>query len=119
MESGYELTQTVLRQGPAPTAVLCGNDRMALGALLALSEAGLQVSADVSVVGYVDQVGLAANVHPSLTTVRLPYYAMGRWAADQLLNHRVESLPGGQRCRVCPISASPGPRRPPQPADPE
>ena len=93
MESGYELTQTVLRQGPAPTAVLCGNDRMALGALLALSEAGLQVSADVSVVGYVDQVGLAANVHPSLTTVCLPYYAMRRWAADQLLNHRVESLP--------------------------
>jgi len=81
----------VLRQGPAPTAVLCGNDRMALGALL--SEAGLQVSADVSVVGYDDQVGLAANVHPSLTTVRLPCYAMGRWAADQLLNHRVESLP--------------------------
>ena len=93
VESGYELTQTVLRQGPAPTAVLCGNDRMALGALLALSEAGLQVPADVSFVGYDDQVGLAANVHPSLTTVCLPYYAMGRWAADQLLNHRVESLP--------------------------
>lgn len=93
VESGYDLTRAVMAHGPPPTALLCGNDRMALGALLALSELGLKVPADVSVVGYDDQVGLAANVHPSLTTVRLPYYAMGRWAAEQLLSHRVDRLP--------------------------
>jgi LacI family transcriptional regulator len=63
---------------------MCGNDRMAVGALLALLEAGIRVPEDMSVMGYDDQFQLAAEIHPALSTVRLPYSAMGRLAAEQL-----------------------------------
>lgn len=93
VESGFELVERMLAQGPPPTAVLCGNDRMALGALLALSQAGLSVPADVSVIGFDDQVGLASHLHPKLTTIQLPYYRMGQWATEQLLDRRLGLLP--------------------------
>ncbi|MFI7586537.1 LacI family DNA-binding transcriptional regulator [Spongisporangium articulatum] len=92
-DSGYELTRQLLAAGPPPTAVLCGNDRMALGAYLALKEAGLRIPEDVSVVGYDDQVDLAADVHPALSTVRMPYYQMGRWAAQQAVAGTIPTLP--------------------------
>lgn len=92
-DSGYELTRELLRSGPAPTAIMCGNDRMALGVLFALSEAGLKVPDDVSVVGYDDQEHLAAHLHPALSTVRLPYYQMGRWAAERLLQDDLSAIP--------------------------
>jgi LacI family transcriptional regulator len=57
---------------------------MAYGAYLALGEAGLRIPRDMSVMGYDDQADLAADLHPALSTVRLPYYEMGSWAAEQL-----------------------------------
>lgn len=92
-DSGYDLTRELIASGPLPTAILCGNDRMAIGALLALAEAGIRVPTDVSVIGYDDQVRLAAEVRPALTTVRLPYYDMGRWAVEHLLTRRGEPEP--------------------------
>jgi LacI family transcriptional regulator len=83
-DSGYDLVRTLLRRGPRPTAIMCGNDRMAVGALLGLLEAGIRVPGDVSVMGYDDQFQLAAEIRPALSTVRLPYDAMGRLAAEQL-----------------------------------
>jgi LacI family transcriptional regulator len=83
--SGFELTHGLLASGRRPTAIVCGNDRMALGAYLALGEAGLRIPDEVSVVGYDDQAMLAAELRPALTTVRLPYYEMGSWAAEQVL----------------------------------
>jgi LacI family transcriptional regulator len=38
----------------------------------------------MSVMGFDDQPGLASDLHPALSTVRLPYYEMGSWAAGQL-----------------------------------
>ena len=83
-DSGYELTRSLLASGPRPTALLCGNDRMAFGAYLALGEAGLRIPDDVSVMGFDDQDQLASDIRPALSTVRLPYYEMGSWAAEQL-----------------------------------
>ncbi|WP_405869437.1 MULTISPECIES: LacI family DNA-binding transcriptional regulator [unclassified Streptomyces] len=84
-DSGYELARQLLRRGgPRPTAIMCGNDRMAFGALLALLEAGVRVPEDMSVMGYDDQFELAAEIHPALSTVRLPYDVMGRLAAEEL-----------------------------------
>jgi LacI family transcriptional regulator len=91
-DSGYDLTREVIAHGP-PTAILCGNDRMAIGVYLALREAGLRVPEDVSVVGYDDQVDLAADIRPALSTIRLPYYQMGRWAAAQAVSGAVPTLP--------------------------
>jgi LacI family transcriptional regulator len=92
-DSGYELARSVLARADRPTAIMCGNDRMATGAYLALARAGLRIPEDMSVVGYDDQVQLAEYLTPGLTTVRLPYYQMGRWAAEQVVSGRVGELP--------------------------
>lgn len=83
-DSGYELVRTLLRRNPRPTAIMCGNDRMAVGALMGLLESGIRVPEDMSVMGYDDQFQLAAEIRPALSTVILPYGAMGRLAAEQL-----------------------------------
>jgi DNA-binding LacI/PurR family transcriptional regulator len=57
---------------------------MALGAIYAIQEAGLNVPADVAVVGYDDR-DLAGWVRPGLTTIRMPSYEMGQTAAQLLL----------------------------------
>ncbi len=92
-DSGYQLTRDLIAAGDLPTAIMCGNDRMAVGAYLALSEAGLRVPWDMSVVGYDDQVDLAARIRPALSTVRLPYYQMGRWAAQHVVSGTTGRLP--------------------------
>lgn len=87
ISSGYELTRAVLTSGgPRPTALVCGNDRMAIGALLALPTLGLSCPEDVSVVGFDDQVEVAAEVRPALTTVALPHLQMGARAGRLLLD---------------------------------
>jgi len=67
------------------TGVVCGNDRIALGALQAATELGLSVPDDLSIVGYDDQPFLASHLHPALTTVVLPIYEMGKMAVMSLL----------------------------------
>lgn len=67
------------------TAVICGNDRMALGALLYLQSRGLRVPEDVSLVGYDDQEAFAADLRPPLTTVALPHHELGVRAMKALL----------------------------------
>jgi LacI family transcriptional regulator len=93
-DSGYVLARELLAlpRSVRPTGVLCGNDRMATGALFAFAEAGVAVPGDVSVVGYDDQIDLAAEVHPALSSVRLPYYEMGRVATRHLLAGDVAEL---------------------------
>ncbi len=67
------------------TAVLCGNDPMALGLLRALAECGRRVPGDVSVVGF-DDVPEAAFFLPPLTTVRQDFGELGRRALHLLLD---------------------------------
>jgi LacI family transcriptional regulator len=98
-DSGYELARAVLARKDRPTAIFCGNDRMAMGAYQALAEAGLRVPEDMSIVGYDDQEDLAAELRPPLTTLRLPYYEMGRWALEQIFAGTVSSLP--PRTYIC------------------
>jgi DNA-binding LacI/PurR family transcriptional regulator len=76
--SGY-LAGRVLAADDAVTAVLCGNDDIALGVMRALLEAGRRVPADVSVVGF-DDIPQAAFFTPALTTVRLDFAGLGRVA---------------------------------------
>jgi LacI family repressor for deo operon, udp, cdd, tsx, nupC, and nupG len=68
-----------------PTAVLCGNDEMAYGAIRALFKSGLSVPEDVSVVGFDDQ-NLAEFYNPPLTTVNIPRHELGRRAAQEMLD---------------------------------
>ncbi|HKT56589.1 MAG TPA: LacI family DNA-binding transcriptional regulator [Microbacterium sp.] len=86
IDSGYERARSILQRPDRPTALLCGNDRIALGALLAAQALGLTVPEDLSLVGYDDQEELAGSVHPRLTTVSLPFYELGRQGAETLLS---------------------------------
>jgi LacI family transcriptional regulator len=91
-DSGYELTLQLLTKPHRPTGILCGNDRMAIGALMALREKGIDVPGEMSLVGYDDQDALVTRISPAITTVRLPFYEMGRWAAERLFGQGVEGL---------------------------
>jgi LacI family transcriptional regulator len=76
-----------LDRGGTPAAVICLNDRIALGVYQALNEAKLVVPYDVSVVSF-DDSDLATWLRPQLTSVALPHYAMGYRAAELLLTHQ-------------------------------
>jgi LacI family transcriptional regulator len=80
----------VLAASPRPTAVVCFNDITAVGAMRGLRAAGVDVPAEMSVLGYDDLV-FAAQLAPPLTTIRQPTYELGRAAAELLL---AEGTPG-------------------------
>ncbi len=83
-ESGYRAMAHILQAGPCPTAVFADNDRMAIGAIKAIFEAGLHVPRDISVVG-LDDIEVAAYQVPPLTTVRQPFVDLGTLAVRLLL----------------------------------
>ena len=82
--SGYQAAQSLLAQQPRPTAIFAANDLMAIGAIAAIRDAGLDVPGDVSVVGF-DGIALASYVRPALSTVAIPTYELGAAAARMLL----------------------------------
>ncbi|MDR1833327.1 MAG: LacI family transcriptional regulator [Propionibacteriaceae bacterium] len=82
-ESGYRAARELLRVKARPTAVFAANDHMALGALRAFHEAGLDVPGDISVVGF-DDVSGATNFIPPLTTIRPDHSVLGQAALDAL-----------------------------------
>jgi LacI family transcriptional regulator len=69
---------------PAPTAIVCGNDVLAFGALLEAQRLGIAVPQALSIVGF-DDLELARQLQPALTTVRVPAEEMWRAAADRLI----------------------------------
>jgi LacI family transcriptional regulator len=82
--SGFDHAMDLLKLPSPPTALFCANDLMAVGALDAARKLRLDVPKKLSIVGYDDQ-DLARYTHPPLSTVLLPNYEMGRWAAETLL----------------------------------
>ena len=92
--SGAEAATRILSRQSRPTAIMCGNDRLALGVLRAASKLGLKVPEELAVTGFND-FDFAAMTSPSLSTVRIPGYEMGVAAATSLLgfaNHKT-SIP--------------------------
>lgn len=85
-ESGFTRAQALWRRPPAsrPTALFCGDDWIALGALNGLRELGVRVPEDVSLVGVNDSFE-AERVHPLLTSVRQPSQQIGQRLVELLL----------------------------------
>lgn len=130
VEGGGAAAGRLLDRGA--TGIICGSDLMALGAIRMIRSCGLQVPADVSVVGYDDSV-LIGFTDPPLTTVRQSVQAMGAAAVRALLDEisgvpapRAEYVfrpelvvrastgaapgrPAGQQQTVEPITSSQGP----------
>lgn len=87
-QCGYQNARELLRLDARPTALICGNDVIAFGALDAVKSLGLNVPADVSVLGF-DDVPMASWEVFQLTTIRQPLAEMARTAA-RLLIERIE-----------------------------
>ncbi|CAG7622295.1 LacI family DNA-binding transcriptional regulator [Paenibacillus allorhizosphaerae] len=85
LESGYAGMNRLLDLKERPTAVFCSNDDMALGAIKAVTERGLRVPDDLSVVGFDDHL-FSAFMSPALTTVRRPIEEISRAGAEKLLS---------------------------------
>jgi DNA-binding LacI/PurR family transcriptional regulator len=83
-EDGYQAMSELLGLPQPPSAVLACSDELAFGAMHALYDAGLDIGADVSLVGF-DDLPLAAHTHPSLTTLRQPRRAIGERLAALLI----------------------------------
>jgi LacI family transcriptional regulator len=69
-----------------PTAIMCANDRLAIGVALAAARLGLSIPADLSVMGYDDEERIADTMVPALTTMALPLREIGRAAMTTLLD---------------------------------
>ena len=83
-EGGRRAAESVLSEHPGTTAVIALNDLMAMGILSTLRERGVQVPTEISVAGF-DDVTVASDLAPSLTTVRLPMSQLGRLALEMAL----------------------------------
>lgn len=83
--SGFEAMRDLLARNPHIDGVLAASDRIAAGAMKALSLAGRNVPTDVSVIGF-DDHSIAARTDPPLTTIRQPLSQQGRLAAELALD---------------------------------
>ena len=84
-DAGRDATHSLLQMTSRPTAVFCSNDEMAAGACVAVHEAGLAIPGDVSVAGF-DDIALARQIWPPLTTVRQPIYDIAKTATRLLVD---------------------------------
>ena len=115
IEAGQSAMDSILdKEGAAQfTAVVAGNDLLALGTYHSLRTHGLRCPDDVSVVGFNDML-FANDFQPPLTTVRSPHFEMGVESARLLLNEIAGTQPGGARV-ILPVSlivrGSTGPAR--------
>lgn len=82
--SGQDCARTLLRRTPRPTAIIASTDDMAAGVMRVAHEMGLRIPQDLSVTGF-DDVALARQIWPALTTIRQPMQAMGDTATELLL----------------------------------
>lgn len=83
-EEGYEAARSLVEKNPNLTAIMAGNDRMAIGAMRYLHTRGLRIPEDVSVMG-VDDISQASFTTPGLTTVRHNLYQLGKQACERML----------------------------------
>ena len=99
--SGEDCAAELLAQSPRPTAIFCANDDMAAGVLRVATRLGIRVPEDLSIAGC-DDISLAQQLYPSLTTIRQPLGVMAETASLALIDGargkpreaRLEIVPG-------------------------
>lgn len=80
----YDATAAWIKTGNYPRAIICGNDDVAIGALRAIQQSGLECPRDMALIGF-DNTEKAQNISPALTTIAQPLYEMGREAVKILI----------------------------------
>ena len=103
IETGARAFETLMNWPERATAVICGNDLLALGAMRQARLMGLDVPGDVSITGF-DDMEISVVADPPLATVRVPHAEMGRQAASILTAMVREGATPGQvelPCELC------------------
>lgn len=85
LEGGRHGLRQLMSGQQKPTAIFCGNDLLAVGALLEAQRMGLNIPEDLSICG-IDNLEIAQAINPGLTTVSLPTQDLGRMAAKSVLS---------------------------------
>jgi LacI family transcriptional regulator len=93
---GFSATEQLLALPQRPTAIFAANDEMAFGAIDAINSRGLEVPADLSVIGF-DDIPSAGYVFPTLTTIRQPFGAIAGGAVAELVELIQGREPGPAR----------------------
>jgi LacI family transcriptional regulator len=92
----FDTVTDLLRQPESPSVLFCGNDEIALQAFSAAAGLGLRVPSDISLIGFDDFTVVTEIMRPTLSTVALPYFDMGRKAVElvqELIEGPVATLP--------------------------
>lgn len=83
LDAAAEAVKAIISAEETPTVIFCGSDLIAMGVLVALEQAGIEVPDDISVVG-IDDISFAFLVRPPLTTIRVPREELGITAFQAL-----------------------------------
>jgi DNA-binding LacI/PurR family transcriptional regulator len=83
LEGGRQAARELLQSDFGPTAIVCVNDLMAVGAMREIRERGLRIPLDVSITGF-DNIALSEFCSPSLTTLHIPRARIGEMAFEYL-----------------------------------
>ena len=83
-ESGLAGADYFLSLKNPPTAIICANDSMAIAAIGKITQYGLNVPNDISVIGF-DDITVASQIHPPLTTIAAPIRKMAKLAVEMLI----------------------------------
>ncbi len=93
-KSAYKVVGNSLELGIIPEVIVCATDDMAIGAIRAIKEKGMEVPRDIAVTGF-DGLGTQEVAHPRLTTIHQPIYEAGKALANRiiLLSENKNNLP--------------------------
>jgi LacI family repressor for deo operon, udp, cdd, tsx, nupC, and nupG len=96
---GHAAGEQFVRLSDRPTAMFCANDELAIGFIAAIRKHGLDCPRDVSVIGF-DDISVAANYSPALTTMRQPREEIGHMAAETLIDLLEGNLSASSPVRI-------------------
>ena len=100
--SGEAAAERLLSRQRRPTAIFAANDDMAVAVIRVAQRMGIDVPGALSVAGF-DDIALARQVFPNLTTIRQPLPAMAECAANMLIKHKSEKVTEG-KTKIIPSS---------------
>ena len=84
VKQGRDAMRQLLQMDRLPTAVLCGNDILAMGALAECQSSGIRIPDEISIAGF-DDLDMSSQIKPALTTIYVPSAEMGENAAEYLV----------------------------------
>jgi len=86
-----DVLRDIMSRHERPTAICCGNDKMAMRVFMLIRQMGYKIPQTISIVGYDNYKLIAENLLPKLSTVSLPYFRMGQLAAQIAINKELQS----------------------------